>query len=169
MKRLIPCLAYGAAGLMILIALVLPVRGFPVILSALGSLNLKIAPWFSGGKEAFVIDRSGYRIQVYHPVYPALVGEGPKGFVQLVWSPRSALPSMVRDSIDLNGDGTEDCEISFSNPSGEAAKPVLSVNPQSPWVSPVFNSPTTSFEGVLVERVKDAMFIRIPVKKMGPS
>lgn len=169
MKRLIIFLGYGAAALTILFAIALPVMGFPVFLSALGSLNLKIAPWFSGGEVAFVIDQSSYQIKVFHPVYPALAGEGSKGFVQLVWQPRSALPSQVREAIDLNRDGTVDCEISFSNPPGEASAPVLTVVPQSPWVSPVHDSPTISLEGVLVERVKDAMFVRIPVRKMGSS
>jgi hypothetical protein len=169
MKRLILFLGYGAAALTIFLAFALPIMGFPVFLSALGSLNLKIAPWFSGGEIAFVIDRSTYQIKVFHPVYPALVGEGAKGFVQVVWQPRSALPSHVREAIDLNRDGTVDCEISFSNPPGEAGAPLLTVNPKSPWVSPVHNSPTTSFEGVLVERVKDAMYVRIPVKKMRSS
>ena len=166
MKRLGLFLGYGAAALTVLFALALPLKGFPIFLSALGALNLKIAPWFSGGESASVIDRSSYQITVYRPVYPALVGEGSKGFVQVVWQPRSALPLQVQEAIDLNGDGTVDCEISFSNPPGEAAAPVLTVNPKSPWVSPVHNSPTTSFEGVLVERVKDAMFVRIPVIKI---
>ena len=169
MKRMILFLGYGAAALTILFALALPIMGFPVFLSALGSLNLKIAPWFSGGEVAFVIDRSSYQIKVFQPVYPALVGEGAKGFVQVVWQPKSALPSQVREAIDLNRDGTVDCEISFSNPPGEASAPVLTVIPRSPWVSPVHDSPTTSFEGVLVERVRDAMFVRIPIHKMGPS
>jgi len=169
MKRTIHFLAYGAAVLTVLFALALPIMGFPIFLSALGSLNLKIAPWFSGGEIAFVIDRSSYRIMVYHPVYPALVGEGSKGFVQVVWQPRSALPSRVQEAIDLNRDGTVDCEISFSNPPGEESPPVLTVNPKSPWVSPVLDSPTTSLEGVLVERVKDAMFVRVPIRKMGSS
>jgi hypothetical protein len=169
MKRTIHFLAYGAAVLTVLFALALPIMGFPIFLSALGSLNLKIAPWFSGGEVAFVIDRGSHQITVYHPVYPALIGEGSKGFVQLVWQPRSALPSRVQEAIDLNRDGTVDCEISFSNPPGEESRPVLTVNPKSPWVSPVLDSPTTSLEGVLVERVKDAMFVRIPIRKMGSS
>jgi hypothetical protein len=169
MKRLIIFLGYGAAALTILFALALPIMGFPAFLSALGALNLKIAPWFSGGEVAFVIDGSSYQIKVYHPVYPALVGEGSKGFVQAVWEPRSALPPQVREAIDLNHDGTVDCEISFSNPPGEASAPVLTAIPLSPWVSPVHDSPTLSLEGVLVERVKDAIFVRIPIQKMGPS
>ena len=174
MKRLIIFLGYGAASLTILFALALPIKGFPVFLSALGSLNLKIAPWFSGGEVAFVIDRGSYQIKVFHPVYPALVGEGAKGFVQVVWQPRSALPSHVREAIDLNRDGTVDCEISFSNPPGEESAPMLTVVPRSSWVSPVHDSPTRALGGlspggVLVERVKDAMFVRIPIQKMGPS
>jgi hypothetical protein len=169
MKRPILFLGYAAAALTILFSLALPLKGFPVFLSALGALNLKIAPWFSGGEIAREIDRGNYQIKVYHPVYPALVGEGQKGFIQLVWRPRRALPPQVQEAIDLNGDGTVDCEISFSNPTGEAGPPLLTVHPKSSWVLPVHNSPTTSFEGILVERVNDAMFIRIPVKKMGSS
>ena len=169
MKRLIPFLGYGAAILTVLFALALPMKGFPFFLSVVGALDLKIAPWMSGGEAAFVIDRGTHQIKVYHPVYPALVGQGSKGFVQLVWQPRSAVPSQVQEVIDLNRDGTVDCEISFSNPSDETVTPTLTVNPKSAWVLPVHNSPTQSLEGVLIERVKDAMFLRIPITKMGPS
>jgi hypothetical protein len=166
MKRMVPILAYGAAILTVLFALALPIKGFPIFLSVVGALDLKIAPWFSGGQVAFVIDRGEHQIKVYHPVYPALIGEGSKGFVQLVWQPRRALPPQVREMVDLNGGGTIDCEISFSSPRAEKTAPVLTVIPKSPWVLPVHNSPTTSFEGVLVERVKDAMFVRIPIRNI---
>ncbi|MGA2955466.1 MAG: hypothetical protein ABSF48_07075 [Thermodesulfobacteriota bacterium] len=169
MKRLTLFLGYGAAVLTILFALALPIKLFPVFLSVIGALDLKIAPQFSGGEVAFVIDRGSHQIKVYHPVYPALFGQGSKGFVQLVWEPRSALPSQVQDSIDLNRDGTVDCEISFSNPASEEAAPVLTVDPKSPWVFPAHNSPTISLEGPLIERVRDTMFVRIPIRKMGSS
>ena len=169
MKRMVPILAYGAAILTVLFALALPIKGFPIFLSVVGALDLKTAPWFSGGEAAFVIYRSDHQIKIYQPVYPALVGEGSKGFVQLVWQPRRALPPQVREMVDLNGDGTVDCEISFSNPPGETAAPLLTVIPKSPWVLPIHNSPTTSLEGVLIERVKDAMFVRIPIRRMDSS
>ena len=123
MKRMIHFLANGAAVLTILFALALPIKVLPIFLSAVRALDLKIAPWFSGGEAAFVIDRGGYQIKVYHPVYPALVGEGSKGFVQLVWQPRSALPSQIQDALDLDRDGNVDCEISISNPPGEGRCP----------------------------------------------
>jgi len=169
MKRLILFLGYGAAILTVLFALALPLKILPIFLSIVGALDLKIAPWYSGGEVAFVIDRGSHQIKVYGPVYPALRGEESKGFVQLVWQPRSVLPSQVQEAIDLNRDGTVDCEILFSNPPGEAAAPLLSVNPKSPWVDPVHNSPTISLGGVLIERVRDAMFVRIPIRKMGSS
>ncbi len=169
MKRLIFFLGYGAAVLTVLLALALPIKLLPIFLSVVKALDLKIAPQFSGGEVAFVIDRGSHQIKVYHPVYPSLFGQGSKGFVQLVWQPRSALPPQVEDSIDLNRDGTVDCEISFSNPPGEESAPVLTVDPKSPWVLPAHNSPTTSLEGVLVEKVKDAMFVRIPIRRIGPS
>ncbi len=164
MKRLVHLLAYGAAVLTILFALALPMKLTPVFLSAVAALDLKIAPWYTGGEEAFVIDRGAYRIRVFRPVYPALVGEGKKGFVQLVWQPRTALPAMIADSMDLNRDGNVDCEISFSNP-GESEVPLrLTVIPKSAWVVPVQNSPTVSL-GVLIEKGRNQIFVRIPVKK----
>ena len=169
MKRMIPYLAYGAAILTILFALALPIKVLPIFVSAIKALDLKIAPRFSGGEVAFVIDRGGYQIKVYHPVYPALVGEGSEGFVQLIWQPRSALPSEVQDALDLDGDGNVDCEISIFNPSGKGATPLLTVIPKSPWVLPVQNSRTTSLERVLIEKGRDAIFVRIPVRKPGTS
>ncbi len=168
MKRTIPYLAYGAAVLTILFALALPIKVLPVFVSAVRALDLKIAPWFSGGEAAFVVDRGTYQIKIYHPVYPALVGEGSKGFVQLVWQPRSALPSEIQDSLDLDRDGKVDCEISVSNIT-EGGQPLLTVVPKSPWVLPVDRSRTKSLDEVLVERGRDAVFVRIPVRKTGPS
>ncbi len=168
MKRLIHYLAYGAAALTILFALALPIKVLPIFVSGVRALDLKIAPWFSGGEAAFVIDRGEYRIKVYHPVYPALVGEGARGFVQLVWQPRSALRSQIQDTLDLDRDGKVDCEISISNIS-ESGQPLLTVIPKSSWVLPVDRSRTTSLDEVLVERGRDAVFVRIPVRKTGPS
>ena len=166
---MVPILAYGAAILTVLFALALPLKVFPIFLSVVEALDLKIAPRFSGGELAFVIDRGNYQIKVYHPVYPAFWGEGSKGFVQLVWEPRSGLPPRVQDSIDLNRDGSVDCEVSFSNPPDEASAPKLTVNPKSSWVLPVHDSPTTSLEGALIEKVKDAIFVRIPIHKMSSA
>ena len=169
MKRTIHFLAYGIALLTVLFALALPVKVMPAFLSLLGALDLKIAPWFSGGEKAFVIDRGSHQITVYHPVYPALVGEGKKGFVQLVWQPRSALSVKVHEAIDLNRDGRVDCEISFSNPASEKEVSLLTVIPKSPWVLPVQDSPTTSLSAVLIEKGRDAIFVRVPIRKMGSS
>jgi hypothetical protein len=169
MNRIVYFLAYGAALLTVLFALALPMKVLPIFVSAVGVLDLKIAPWFSGGEKAFMIDRNHYQIQVYHPVYPALIGEGEKGFIQLVWQPRSALPLTVQDAIDLDRDGTVDCEISFSNIVSEKATPLLTVISKSPWVLPVQNSRTTSLSEVLIEKGQNAIFVRIPLRKKGSS
>jgi hypothetical protein len=97
------------------------------------------------------------------------VGEGEKGFVQLVWQSRSVLPLKVQDSIDLNRDGTVDCEISFSNPTDENAVLLLTVIPKLPWVLPVQNSQTISLSEVLIEKGRSDIFVRIPVRKIGSS
>ena len=167
MKRRIHFLAYGAAALTALFSLVLPIKIMPLFLSLVGALDLKIAPWFSGGEEAFIIDRGSHQIKVYRPVYPALIGEGSKGFVQLVWQPKTALPPHVQEAIDLNSDGSVDCEISFSNPTDEKAALLLTVTPRSSWVLPVQNSRTISLWAVLIEKGRNAIFVRIPVKKTG--
>ena len=170
MKRLVSFLAYGAAVLTVVFALALPIKVFPAFLSVIRSLDLKIAPWFSGGEAAFVLDQERYQITVFHPVYPALVGEGEKGFVQLVWRPRSILPAQVHDSLDLDRDGSIDCDISFSNPGDAKTVPTLTVVPRSPWVLPVQNSTTLSLESVLIEKGRNEIFVRIPVKKkIGPQ
>jgi len=155
--------------LTILFALVLPIKVLPIFVSAVRALDLKIAPRFSGGEVAFIIDRGTYQIKVYHPVYPALVGEGSEGFVQLIWQPVSALPSEVQDALDLDRDGNVDCEISIFNPSAKGAAPLLTVIPKSPWVLPVQNSRTTSLEKVVIEKGQDAIFVRIPLRKQGTS
>jgi hypothetical protein len=165
MKRIIHYCGYGAAILTVLFAMALPIKVMPMFLSAVGSLDLKIAPWFSGGEVAYVLNRGTYQIKVHRPVYPALVGEGQEGFVQLVWQPKSDLPLNVQDAIDLNRDGTVDCEISFANPTDKKAALLLTVIPKSSWVLPVQNSQTTSLSEVVIERGRSEIFVRIPVKK----
>ncbi len=169
MKRIIALGSFGVAILTILFALALPIKVMPLFLSGVGALDLKVAPWFSGGVVAFVLDRGAYQVKVYRPVYPALVGEGEQGFVQLVWEPRSVLPAKVQDSIDLDRDGTVDCELSFSNLAEEKEGPRLTVIPKSAWVLPVHNSRTTSLSEILIEKGGSAIFVRIPVRKLRPS
>jgi hypothetical protein len=92
-----------------------------------------------------------------------------EGFVQLVWQPKSGLPLRIQDSIDLNRDGARDCEIFFSNPAEKKAALFLTVIPKSAWVIPVHNSPTTSLAEILIEKGRDGIFVRIPVRKFRSS
>jgi len=169
MKRIIHFLAYTAAVLTILFSIALPFKILPVFVTAVRAMNLRIAPWFSGGEAAFVIDRGPYKIKVNRPVYPALVGEGSKGFIQLSFTPRAGLPPQIEDSIDLNRDGTVDCDISISNVANPSADARMTVTPKSAWVLPVRNSKTTSLDEVLIEKGKDAVYVRIPVRKPSAS
>ena len=67
MNRIVYFLAYGAALLTVLFALALPMKILPIFVSAVGVLDLKIAPWFSGGEKAFMIDRNHIRSRSITP------------------------------------------------------------------------------------------------------
>jgi hypothetical protein len=165
MKRFFSGMAYGAAVLTILFALALPIKILPIFLSIVEAMNLKISPLYSGGELAFVIEREGHCIEVFRPVFPALIGEGSQGFVQMVWTPRNTLPAEVHETIDFNRDGIIDMDIAFTNPPGNSPAPVLTVYPRSPWVKAVHQSATTSFAEVLIEKVGNSMYIRVPLQK----
>jgi len=112
-KRILVVLAYAGATLTLLIAACTPFYLMGAFSSAVARAGLHIDAAYSGGTIARTYQRDGYRIVVYNPVRPHLL-QGIEPFVQVVFTPVSALPAVVDERIDLDGDGLNDVHVTFA-------------------------------------------------------
>jgi hypothetical protein len=81
-----------------------------------------VSPWYTGGEVARQIEHTGYRTLVRRPIFDALVGQRPEGFVQVEWLPAqgASLPETLREAIDYDGDGVADFTIDLGTRSNTA-------------------------------------------------
>jgi hypothetical protein len=84
-------------------------------------------------------------------------------FVQIVWKPVSALPAMVSEPLDLDGDGRPDCVVSFQVPRDPQAKLRVTVKPLNHLVQPMNGVGKDSFSS-LIARVNDTIVVRVPLR-----
>jgi hypothetical protein len=77
--------------------------------------GVKVSPWFVGGDVVREIEHGGYRTVLRRPVFDGLFGQRSTGFVQVEWQPAEglSLPELVKESIDYDGDGTDDFTVSL--------------------------------------------------------
>ncbi len=75
--------------------------------------GVKVSPRFSGGEIARVIDHASYQTMLHEPVFQGLIEQRTGGFVQIDWRPREhqALPPVLDEEIDVDGNGTVDLRI----------------------------------------------------------
>lgn len=78
-----------------------------------------VSPLYSGGEIVLVLDHGAYRTSIHRPVFGYLIGQAKEGFVQINWGPANALPSVISEGIDYNGDGREDFSITLNTVTGE--------------------------------------------------
>jgi hypothetical protein len=83
--------------------------------------GITISPWFTGGDIVSTIDHGTYKTYIHRPVFDALFGERKEGFIQLNWEPFAGLPSVIRETIDYNGDNREDFLITLDTKTGDTA------------------------------------------------
>lgn len=69
---------------------------------------MKVNPLYSGGDLARTYEEDGLTIEIYHPVFTALIGESKEGFVQIRFSSADNLPSEIKQVIDFDNDTTAD-------------------------------------------------------------
>jgi hypothetical protein len=162
MRRVIRLFAYLGAGLTVLAAMLTPFLLFGWFTSAVAALGLHVDEVYSGGEVAATLARPGYRIVVYHPVVPrGLLPQVPP-FVQIAWTPASALPAAVADDVDIDGDGAADLRAAFAVPRDPNAALHVDVTPLSPRVAAMHGVSRDSFAS-LVARVGDRIVVRVPL------
>jgi hypothetical protein len=164
MKRLVTLLAYTAAALTIVAAILTPFVLMPWFTRGVAALGLHTDAVYSGGDVAYSLEKPGYRIVVYHPVVPTALLSGSQAFVQIAWEPASALPARVADEVDLDGDGRPDLVATFAVPRDANAELRADVMSKSPRVASMRGIARQSFTSAIV-RVGDRIVLRIPLNR----
>jgi hypothetical protein len=169
--KLRPILGYTAAGATLLAALITPFLLYGFFSKSVAALPLHVDEVYSGGPTVRSIPMGAYSIGVHRPVYPHFL-QSEKPFVQLDWTPVSALPQHVSDVVDVDGDGKPDIRVSFDVP--RAPKAPLSVNVESmnPHYQAMSNVGKNKFSRLIVrvDHAKDkpgddVILVRIPLGK----
>jgi hypothetical protein len=154
-------LGYTAAGMTVLVALLVPFVLMRAFSDGVAALPLHVDEVYSGGATARVIPMGAYSINIHRPVTPHYLQSG-KPFVQLDWTLVSALPPHVSDVVDVDGDGQPDIRVSFDVPSNPKAPLHVDVEPLNPHYLPMRNVGKQGFSE-LIARVDNAILVRVPL------
>lgn len=159
-KRIVAALAYAGAALTLLIAVLTPFFLMGAFSGLVSHAGLHIDASYSGGAIARTYQRNGYRIVVHEPVRTHAL-QRVDAFVQIEFKPASALPAVVDEAIDLDGDGLSDVRVTFAmdrRPGAKLAGNVFALNANYQTLTGVGDD---SFSRMLVA-VNDAVIVRVP-------
>jgi len=78
----------------------------------------KINDKYTGGPVWSTIEHGAYRAVIHQPVFPALLGQASKGFVQVNWRPLTNLPLVISEDIACSAGGRPDFSITINTSSG---------------------------------------------------
>jgi hypothetical protein len=160
--KLRPILGYSAATATLIVALITPFLLFPLFSKGVGALPLHVDEVYSGGPKVRTIPMGAYSIDVHRPVYPHML-QSEKPFVQIDWSPVSALPQHVSDAVDIDGDGQPDIRINFDVPKDPKAPLRVDVVSLNPRYQAMQNAGKDKFSRLIV-RVDNAILVRVPLR-----
>jgi hypothetical protein len=156
-------LGYMAATLTIVAALLAPFVLYGAIAKGVAALGLHVDEVYSGGPTASTIQQGTYKIHVHRPVTPHML-QREKPFVQLDWTPVSALPAHVADVVDVDGDGHPDVRVTFDVPADASAKLHVDVDALSPRFESMKNAGKERYSRLIV-RVDDSILVRVPLAR----
>jgi hypothetical protein len=155
-------LGYGGAGLTVLVALLVPFVLMGGIANAVAHAGLRVNPMYTGGKVVRTVERIGYRIEISEAVRPHWLERG-QPFVQVAFTPASALPAQIDEALDLDGDGQPDVRMRFAVPR-DAKTPL-----HGEWIA--LNSRYASVadasrnaRSALLVRANNRVLARVPVR-----
>jgi hypothetical protein len=161
--KLRPVLGYTAAALTLLAALLTPFLLMGLFSKGVAALSLHVDEMYSGGPKVRAIPMGAYSIDVHRPVFPHML-QSEKPFVQLDWTPVSALPQHVSDVVDIDGDGQPDVRISFDVLRDPKAPLRVNVDSLNPRYQAMSNVGKDKFSRLIV-RVDNAILVRIPLAR----
>lgn len=158
--RLRATIGYSAAAATVLTALLTPFLLYGLFTDGFVSLGLHVDELYSGGPKVRVVQKGAYTIAIHRPVYPHLL-QSEKPFVQLDWTPVSALPAHVSDAVDMDGDGQPDIRVTFDVPKDARAPLRVDVEPLNPRYQAMPNVGKEKFSRLIV-RVDNTILVRLP-------
>lgn len=163
MKRLTSILGYTAAALTIVAAVLTPFLLISLFTRGVAATGVRIDPAYSGGEPQRTVNKGRYRVIVNRPVLRRSPLSHADAFVQLTWTPASALPSRVSDEIDLDGGGAADLRATFDVPRDQKAELRVDVTPLTSRVQPMTRVGKQSFS-CLIARVRNSIVLRVPLR-----
>ena len=125
--------------------------------------RLHVDEVYSGGPKARTVQMGAYSIEIHRPVRPHFL-QSEKPFVQLDWTPASALPPHVSDMVDIDGNGQPDIRVSFDVPNDPKAPLRVNVEPLIPRYQAMHGVGKERFSRLIV-RVDNAILVRVPLTK----
>ena len=163
MKMPMGKLGYTAAGLTVFAALLVPFMLMGLLTKGFSGLGLRVDEMYTGGPKLRRVEQAGYSIDVHRAVSPHML-QSEKPFVQLDWTPVSALPSHVSDTVDVDGDGQPDIHVSFDVPKDPRVPLRVDVEPLNPRYEAMRNVGKEKFSA-LIMRVDDTVLVRVPLRQ----
>ncbi|MGA2299982.1 MAG: hypothetical protein ABSG77_04705 [Candidatus Acidiferrum sp.] len=154
-------LGYTAAGMTVVVAMLVPFLLFGLFTKGFTKLGLRVDEMYSGGPTVRTIQADGYTVTIHKAVYPHLL-QTEKPFVQLDWKPVNALPQHVSDAVDVDGDGQPDVRVSFDVPKDPKTPLRVDVDALNPRYQAMRNVGKQKFSELIV-RVDDAILVRVPL------
>jgi hypothetical protein len=166
-KRILLILAYASAALTLIIAACTPFFLMGAFSRAVAHAGLHIEAAYSGGTIARTYERHGYQIVVHEPVRTrALQRVDP--FVQIDFKPVSALPAVVDEEVDLDGDGLNDVQVTFAMDRRPGAKLRGNVVALNDRYQTLMNVGGDSFSQLLVNTGNEVV-VRVPLSTESAS
>jgi hypothetical protein len=160
--KLRAALGYTAAGLTVAAAVLTPFFLMGAFADSVAALGLHVDEVFSGGPKVRTIQQGTYFIAIHRTVHPHML-QSEKPFVQMDWSPVSALPQHVAEVVDIDGDGQPDVRVNFDVPKDPKALLHVDVEPLNAHYEAMHNAGKEKYSRLIV-RVDDAILVRVPVK-----
>jgi hypothetical protein len=155
-----PTLGYAGAALTIALAIATPFVLMGAFAKGIGRLPLHVDDMYGGGARVRTVSMSGYSINIHQAFKPHMLQRA-RPFVQLAWTPVSALPPRVNDAVDIDGDGKPDVKLTFDAPKDPKAPLRVEVEALNKDFQPMHDVGKKSFSELIV-RVDDSIIVRIP-------
>jgi hypothetical protein len=154
-------LGYTGASLTLLLAILTPFWLTGFFSRGVSALPLHIDEVITGGPAIRAISMGAYTIKVHRAVATHMF-QREKPYVQLDWTPATALPSHISDLVDIDGNGQPDVRVTFDAPRDPKAPLHVTVDPISPRYAALVNVGKPHFSSLIV-RVDNAILVRIPL------
>jgi len=154
-------LGYTAAGLTVAAAMLTPFILMGTFAKGLAALGLHVDEMYSGGPTVRTIQNGAYSIAIHRAVYPHML-QSEKPFVQMDWSPVSALPAHLSDAVDIDGDGQPDVRVNFNVPADPKAPLRVDVESLNSRYEAMQNAGKEKYSRLIV-RVDNAILVRVPL------